>query len=95
LRLSWPRANDKKRALLLGLVDGRHRRIKDHFFVNTTWYDAEAYHHMAMKSIMPPAYRLETSPTPTLGSQPQPKVKRMDLIYFCTSRSSMPHFFCA
>lgn len=83
IRLSWPRDNDKKRAIvadspLAVLNPGRRSNL----FVNTTWQDMEVYRDITLR-VQPSPHRIRS--IPKLWMQPQPCSKYTDLIQHCKS----------
>ncbi|KAI0490185.1 fungal-specific transcription factor domain-containing protein [Xylaria cf. heliscus] len=83
-RLSWPRENDKKRAMVAVLPVTsallRTRQMSRNPFLNTTSQDIELYRHLSS----PGALRTLNSglPSAKLWSQPQPEVTDMELIHY-------------
>ncbi|KAJ3541913.1 hypothetical protein NM208_g4379 [Fusarium decemcellulare] len=58
LRLSWPRPNDKKRAIMGKPVQGPMRagQGSGNFFINTTWWDVNLYRQLSQPTVMQPTY---------------------------------------
>ncbi|KAI0459628.1 fungal-specific transcription factor domain-containing protein [Xylaria acuta] len=84
LRLSWPRENDRKRAIVVVLpVTGapmRTRHMSPSQFLNTTSQDIELYRHLSS----PGAPKTPGSglPSAKLWSQPQSEMAEMELIHY-------------
>ncbi|KAI0189797.1 fungal-specific transcription factor domain-containing protein [Xylaria flabelliformis] len=84
LRLSWPRENDKKRAIVSVLpVDHtqiRQQHLNSEHFINTISQDIEFYSHLScpvtLKALDPGLPRVK------LWSQPQSDVTQMELIHY-------------
>lgn len=90
LRLSWPRDNDKRRAMTVGsatplLVSSSQPRESSTnlLFVNTTSKDMEVYGYLSGHTH--PQRLLQ--PFPRLLRQPQQQVKHMDLVHYCKPES--------
>lgn len=86
MRLSWPRDNDRKRAIVghdapLPLRLHRLKGPAKRFFINTTWQDVEQYQHFALH-----AKRFHHSPClySRLREHPQHDANPMDLVRHCT-----------
>lgn len=81
MRLSWPRENDKKRAIMAELpeVIMRERPRTNLFFINTTWRDVEVHRHR-WPQLGP---LLEAASNPELCRQPQLVASHMDLLHYC------------
>ncbi|CAI0650279.1 unnamed protein product [Colletotrichum noveboracense] len=82
MRLSWPRENDKKRAITVKatqdvVVFPSRRRYGKVVFLNTFWQDLEEYCYSFEES--PRSRTLESSPK--LNLQPQRHINHMDLVY--------------
>ncbi len=77
MRLSWPRDNDKKRAMIATLPPGvaNRRQNRNLFFINTALRDIELY-----RSLSPQMQSLQ--PIPNLR-QPQQEVNHADLVHYC------------
>ncbi|KAK8872548.1 fungal-specific transcription factor domain-containing protein [Apiospora arundinis] len=82
MRLSWPRDNDRKRAIVghdapLLLRLHRLKGPAKRFFINTTWQDVEQYQHFALQ-----AKRFHYSPClySRLREHPQHDTSPMDLV---------------
>ncbi|KAH8683782.1 fungal-specific transcription factor domain-containing protein [Ilyonectria robusta] len=90
LRLSWPRDNDKKRAVTQASSAPSDSAFLHEWtkirFINTTLQDIELHRHLslqALREIQPP--HLVHLP-PKLWRQPQPGLKHMDLVHhFCST----------
>lgn len=81
MRLSWPRDDDKRRAILADLpeVMMRVRPETNLFFINTTLRDVELYSRRSPQ-VEPLS---EAEPSPDLWRQPQLTASHMDLVYYC------------
>ncbi|UKZ68652.1 uncharacterized protein TrAtP1_009676 [Trichoderma atroviride] len=78
MRLSWPRDNDNKRALVADsapAVQSPNRR--NNLFVNTTWQDMQVYRDITLR--VQPSHPLIRT-IPKLWMQPQPFLEHTDLI---------------
>ncbi|KAI0543413.1 fungal-specific transcription factor domain-containing protein [Xylaria curta] len=83
-RLSWPRENDKKRAIVSVLpVDCaqiRNRNLSSNHFINTISQDIEFYSHMSCPVTLK---ALDSDlPNAKLWRQPQSEVTQMELIHY-------------
>ncbi|KAI3325555.1 fungal-specific transcription factor domain-containing protein [Xylariaceae sp. AK1471] len=81
LRLSWPRNNDRRRAIMgTSPATELHTSQKfRHLFINTNQWDIELYHHLSQRS---PSQRPNlVQPSPRLWRQPQSRVKHEELVY--------------
>ncbi|KAK3941283.1 arginine metabolism regulation protein II [Diplogelasinospora grovesii] len=86
LRLSWPRDDDKRRAItgnnappVVVSPSQSNQRPTNLFFVNTTWQDMELYGYLSGQ--MHPYHLLRSSPK--LWRQPQQRVNHADLVHHC------------
>ena len=81
MRLSWPRDNDKRRAITGDLPSVATHAIPEtsHFFINTTWGDVEL--HGRLSPQMEPVPEAESSPD--LWMQHQLRASHMDLLHYC------------
>lgn len=83
MRLSWPRDDDKRRAIVgndaLPVVISPSQGSTNLFFINTTWQNMELYGHLSLR--MQP-YQLVPS-SPDLWRQPQLRVSHIDLVRYC------------
>ncbi|KAI0150262.1 fungal-specific transcription factor domain-containing protein [Xylariaceae sp. FL1272] len=81
-RLSWPRGNDKKRAIT-GPSPARRRvpnPCEGHLYVHTVFSDVEVYRQLSMrKAVRNPDIRQHN---PRLLRQPQQKIKHADLVFY-------------
>lgn len=93
LRLSWPREDDKRRAMtgdnaatwLVSSSQPGQRHVNT-FFVNTTSKDMEVYGYRSGQ--MHPS--LLVRPFTRLWRQPQQQVKHMDLVHHCKIQIMRP-----
>ena len=81
MRLSWPRDDDKRRAITGGLplVEMRASPAANLLFINTTWQDIERHNRLLPQMKPLP----EREPSPDLWRQPQQSVSHMDLVHYC------------
>lgn len=86
LRLSWPREDDKRRAMtgtnapsVLVSQSQPGQIPSDIFFVNTTWQDMELYGYLSGQRHP----YLPLRPFSRLWRQPQQQAKHMDLVHHC------------
>ncbi|KAL7917391.1 fungal-specific transcription factor domain-containing protein [Trichoderma austrokoningii] len=79
MRLSWPKDNDKKRAIV-GDSPPEISRLsrRNNLFVNTTWQDMQVYRDITLRMQPPFSHLVRT--VPKLWIQPQPCSKHSDLI---------------
>jgi len=81
MRLSWPRDDDKKRAIMgdLPQVTMRVRPKTNSFFINTTCRDVELYSHQ------PPQMEPLPGAEPSLAPYRQPELRasHMELLHYC------------
>lgn len=84
LRLSWPREDDKRRAMtgtnappVLVSPSQSGQTSSDVLFVNTTWQDMKVYGYLSGRR--PPSLLLR--PFSRLWRQPQQQVKHLDLVH--------------
>ncbi|OIW26431.1 hypothetical protein CONLIGDRAFT_671996 [Coniochaeta ligniaria NRRL 30616] len=80
MRLSWPRDNDKKRAITGDSPSALTRPSQQRklFYVNATCRDVELYRYLSQR-IQPPR---SVQPFPHLWGQPQLSANYLDLVYF-------------
>lgn len=86
MRLSWPRDNDKRRAITRDTSRSmlRVRQATKLFFINTTWQDIER--HMLQWSQV--EQLPEAGPSPDLCKEPQLSVSHTDLMHHCKFENS-------
>ncbi|KAI1266678.1 fungal-specific transcription factor domain-containing protein [Xylariaceae sp. FL1019] len=81
-RLSWPRANDKKRAIT-GPSPARWRvpsHSEDHLYVHTVFKDMQVHRDLSLRKAV---HCLEIrQQSPRLLRQPQQQIKHADLVYY-------------
>jgi hypothetical protein len=84
MRLSWPRDDDKRRAII-----GDHPRAMmcgmpgtNFSFINTTWRDVEIYSRLASQVEHLPEAEL----SPDLWNQSQLGASHIDLVRYCKSK---------
>jgi hypothetical protein len=76
MRLSWPRNDDKKRAIIVGSPQMIHvRRETNPFFVNTTWRDIELHNRQSLRG--------ESLPAPAPFTDLWRPSNHMDLLHHC------------
>ncbi|KAJ9155453.1 Zinc-finger transcription factor [Pleurostoma richardsiae] len=84
LRLSWPRDNDKRRAITgkpsVDAAHGSQRETHHRLFVNATGWDIELYRYLALQRLARPPRLIQ--PTPDLWRPPRRKVEDVDLIQY-------------
>lgn len=90
LRLSWPRGDDKRRAMtgnnappLLVSSSQPAQKAANTFFVNTTSKDMEVYGYRSGQTHL----SLPLRPLSRLWRQPQQQVKHMDLVHHCKKQT--------
>ncbi|KAI3335341.1 fungal-specific transcription factor domain-containing protein [Ustulina deusta] len=84
LRLSWPRDNDRRRAIRANLLTTSTRtqmRYRDgNLLINTTSHDIELYRYLSLPgAAKPPSSAL---PSPKLSRNPQLEVTHMELLHY-------------
>ena len=81
MRLSWPRDDDKRRAIMgdLPQVMMRVRPETNLFFINTTWREVELHSRRSLQVEPLP----EAEPSSDLWRQPQLRASHMDLVHYC------------
>lgn len=89
LRLSWPRENDKKRAIVAVLpvisAPMRTRHMSCSPFLNTTSQDIELYCRLSSRGA--PKTLSSGLPSLKLWSQPRSEATDMELIHYCKHTS--------
>jgi hypothetical protein len=83
MRLSWPKDNDKKRAILaqsLSRVTNETYTGSDLFFISTAMQDIEIYRYMSPQS------KSVVYPISGLSRHPQQEVNHTDLLHHCKLR---------
>lgn len=86
MRLSWPRDDDKKRAITMDLPPVVMRaRPTNLFFINTTWRDVELHN-----DILPHMEPLpEAEAFPNLWRYHQVRTSDTDLIHYCKLKTGL------
>lgn len=95
MRLSWPRDNDRKRAIVQGhvppaAVSMHLGQVSTELFVNTTWRDMELYRYLSLRA--QPSHPVPHSPGPL--RQPQLQVSHMDLFHYCKLEAAPMFLIC-
>jgi hypothetical protein len=84
MRLSWPRDDDKRRAIIGHFPPSVMcaRPGTNFFFINTAGQDIELYRRLAPQVEHLP----EADPSPGLWNQSELRASHMDLVYYCKSK---------
>ncbi|KAI1187216.1 fungal-specific transcription factor domain-containing protein [Nemania serpens] len=84
LRLSWPRDNDKRRAIRVTVpMTGKwtRQRTSRGQFINATFQDIELFRYLMVPGVSNPP-SAGGRPSPKLWSQPRSDVTHMELVYY-------------
>jgi hypothetical protein len=83
MRLSWPKDNDKRRAVVrddvLPTMESSAQKSTNLPFINTTWQDVEMHYHLSLRK--QPFYVASSSPGPWRSSGLQ--ANHMELVRYC------------
>lgn len=98
VRLSWPRHDDKRRAMTgdnalpMMASPGQSRHRATDLFINTTWHEMELHGHLSGQTQTYHPFRS----LPKLWTQPQQRVNHMDLVHYCKLEDLLVTccFFC-
>ncbi|KAM5359067.1 hypothetical protein ACJZ2D_014747 [Fusarium nematophilum] len=91
MRLSWPRDDDKRRAIVakdvlpVVMPAGQSSHTSSNHFINTTWHDITIHRYLSLR-VQP--YHLVVS-SPGLRRQPQQHGSHMDLVHYYLSRLTL------
>lgn len=79
MRLSWPKDNNKKRALIGPSAAVMYSRQGADLFINTTRRDIERYRNLCLRVQLPHRFQ----PRSNLRLQSRPEADYMDLMQHC------------